>query len=96
VSHHVTVARPAAVPAPDEVTAWLRQAGWAHRESNDRWALFEADRLGDRVVIEVPLRSGAPDYPRALGVLLRDLAAVERRDEASLIELLGYESDRSG
>lgn len=86
MSHHVTVARPAAVPAPDEVAAWLRQAGWVHRESTDRWALFEADRLGDRVAIEVPLRSGAPDYPRAFGVLLRDLAAVERRDEAGLLE----------
>lgn len=86
MTSHLSVAQAAPVPAPDEVAAFLRQAGWALRDSDQMWALFEADRLGDRVTIEVPQRSGAPDYPRALGIMLRDLAALEQRTEASLLK----------
>ncbi|HNH49764.1 MAG TPA: hypothetical protein PKY30_22160, partial [Myxococcota bacterium] len=86
MTQQLSVAQAAAIPAPDEVAAWLRQAGWEFRESTEMWAIFEADRLGDRVTIEVPQRSSAPDYPRVLGVLLRDLAVLEQRSEGSLLK----------
>lgn len=82
---HLTVAQAAPAPAPDEVASWLRHAGWTLSASDDAWAVFEADRFGERVAVELPQRAAAPDYPRVLEMLLTDLARLERRRPGELL-----------
>jgi hypothetical protein len=85
VNGYLAVTRAVAVPTPDEIAAWLRHEGWTLVSSDDAWAVFEVDRDGERFGVEVPQRSAALDYPRAVATLVRDLADLEGRTEDSLL-----------
>jgi hypothetical protein len=67
-------------PSPAALIGWLRGAGWTERERNARWASLGRAINGEDVIVDVPLLSGARDYPRAAFGLLQDLAEIEQRD----------------
>lgn len=79
---HLIVPQKTAVPNVAQLTSFLRTKGWSRQESGDRWALY---RRADGVEIEVPLRGSAPDYPRAVRLLLDDLSRILECDQASVL-----------
>lgn len=75
----------ASVPAPSEVAAYLLQQGWLLQDSNAQWAVFQKTLGETTFTLEVPQQAAAIDYPRAVGILLDDLARVESRPPAVVL-----------
>lgn len=79
------ISQKANVPAPKDITAYLRQRGWQFIRSTHLWAEYAKDIEGEKVFIEVPQLSVAQDYPRVVGMLLEDLARLESRTPADVL-----------
>lgn len=75
----------AAAPSPSELVAYLRQQGWALVSDGTDWAVCKKSLEGEEVVLEVPQQAAARDYARAVGVLLDDIARLERRSPANVL-----------
>ncbi|MDX2091694.1 MAG: hypothetical protein SFX73_27785 [Kofleriaceae bacterium] len=80
----LSILQPVPVPSPSDVSGYLLRTGWTREAGDDRWSLFVRHDDGGRVEIEVPMREGARDYPRALAMLVDDLARVEGRAPATV------------
>lgn len=80
---HLIVPQKAALPSVAQLTSFLRNSGWTRSHSGERWATYS--RADDGTEIEVPLRGGAPDFPRAVRLLIDDLSQVLEVDQASLL-----------
>jgi hypothetical protein len=72
-------------PKPAAVSAYLRSTEWELVGGNDFWATFRKQFESDEVILEVPLKGQAPDYPRRFRELVDDLRKVERRTTDALV-----------
>ena len=72
-------------PQPAAVSAYLRSTEWELVGSNDFWATFRKHFESDEMLLEVPLKGQAPDYPRRFRELVDDLRKVERRPTDELV-----------
>jgi hypothetical protein len=81
----ILVATSAPAPHLQDVTAYLLHSGWCLTNRSTRWATYARGVDGDALSIEVPLVTQAPDYPRAVETLLRDLERVESRPAAAIL-----------
>ena len=70
--------------SPTAVTAYLHARGWAAVESDTSFAVFERLCDGDKVGIDVPLRSSAGDYARRIAELLQNLELLEDRSQLDI------------
>lgn len=75
----------AAAPTPSDIASYLLQAGWLLEKAGVDWAIYWKDIAEGRVSLEVPQRAAAPDYPRAVGLLIADLARIEDRPASLLL-----------
>lgn len=74
-----------AAPNPSEVAAYLLQQNWIFRRANPSWAVYSKKADGEELELEVPQQAAAPDYGRAVALLLEDLARLEQRVAASIL-----------
>lgn len=81
----VLVPRPAPAPSPTDVMGYMRQEGWRLVRAGDIWCVFAREIQGEEVELDVPQRSTAGDYPRAVRELLANLEIVERRPAAQIL-----------
>ncbi|NJK32147.1 MAG: hypothetical protein HC927_06900 [Deltaproteobacteria bacterium] len=70
-----------------DVAAYLRQGGWKFERliMRNAWAVYSREFDGETVEVEVPQLYDASDYPRALTMLLEDLARLEDRHPDVLV-----------
>lgn len=82
------VPQPSIAPSPADAAAYLLQQGWTLESASASWAVYlkRFDGFdGQPVKLEVPQQAAAPDYGRAFGHLIDDLARLEQRAPSSLL-----------
>lgn len=77
--------QPAPIPGPSELAAYLLEEGWAFRTADPDWAAYAKIVSGEEVVLEVPQHAEAPDYGRAVSMLIADVARLERRSQLTVV-----------
>lgn len=85
MSAHLWVSRPSATPTPADIAAYLLNRGFRFEALKTNWAVYSAEIDGQTIELEVPQLSEAPDYPRAVGLLIEDLARLEQRAQSALV-----------
>lgn len=85
MSAHLWVSQPSATPTPADIAAYLLKQGFRLATLNTRWAVYSTVIDGQAIELEVPQLSEAPDYPRAVGLLIDDLARLEQRVPSALV-----------
>lgn len=73
------------VPTPSSVSGYLRSSGWSPVDADDVWARWRLEVDGRELVLTVPLRGHAPDYPRRFQELVDDLRRVEQRGAEPIV-----------
>lgn len=73
------------VPTPSSVSGYLRSVGWESIDAGDAWARWRLVVDGRELVLTVPLRGHAPDYPRRLAELVDDLRRLEQRPAEQIV-----------
>src|SRR5688572_6400514 len=73
------------VPTPSSVSGYLRSAGWSPVDTDEAWARWRLEVDGRELVLTVPLRGHAPDYPRRFQELVDDLRRVEQRGAEPIV-----------
>lgn len=73
------------VPNPSSISGYLRSAGWAPVDAGDAWARWRLEVDGRELILTVPLRGHAPDYPRRFQELVDDLRRLEQRPPAQIV-----------
>lgn len=73
------------VPPPPSVSGYLRAAGWAPVDAGDAWARWRLVVDGRELILTVPLRGQAPDYPRRFQELVDDLRRLEQRPADQIV-----------
>jgi len=82
---HLWFPQAAAVPSPTDLAAYLLQQGWSLESANVSWAVYSKAVGTEKVMLEVPQQAAAPDYGRAVGLLLEDIARLEKREVSNLL-----------
>ena len=82
---HLWIPQATAIPAPSELAAYLLQQSWALQSASSSWAVYSKDARGEVVELEVPQQAAAPDYGRAVSLLITDLARLEERTESAVL-----------
>jgi hypothetical protein len=72
-------------PSPAELAAYLRQDRWVLVHTDASWALYRKELAGEAVELEVPQLAAAPDYGRAVALLLEDLARLKGRRASEVL-----------
>jgi hypothetical protein len=85
MSGYLWLPQQAGVPEPGEIVAYLQQQGWRLEKPSAEWAEYAKDLKGEHVILEVPLKAAARDYPRVFGILLDDLSRLESRAPSAVL-----------
>jgi hypothetical protein len=80
------VTQSVSTPSPSDIAGYLRYSDWAFQKNAGNWAIYSKSLEGTDLEIAVPLLGSASDYPRAVRILLSDLARVEERPEYSILK----------
>ena len=70
--------------SPNALATYLRARGWSTAASDTAFAVFERLEGGQKVEVEVPLRSSAGDYERRVAELLYNLELLEHRSQLDI------------
>lgn len=73
------------IPTPPSISGYLRSAGWAPIDAGEAWARWKLDIDGRELVLTMPLRGHAPDYPRRFRELVDDLRRLEQRPAEQIV-----------
>lgn len=85
MSGRIWIPQPSEAPTPAEVAAYLQQKSWKPLGTKPNWAEYSRDEDGEEILLEIPLRASAADYPRATAILLEDLGRLENRPQAEIL-----------
>lgn len=85
MSAHLWVSRPSATPTPADIATYLLNRGFRLNDLKPTWAVYTKEIDDETIALEVPQLSNAPDYSRAVGLLIDDLARLERRAPSALV-----------
>ncbi|MET9221312.1 hypothetical protein ABZX65_21400 [Streptomyces sp. NPDC003300] len=68
---------------PEQVRSYLKVTGWTPVSGGDLAELWSLPGPAEEVVL-IPMKPGAPDFPKRSRILLRDLSRIETRHESAV------------